>query len=249
MPQIKDSLYEQLNPLTTVAGQHFVDDFSGDTPDVMRWGFGYQNSTTGNVASMADEIDGGILLTTGSDDNDQALYMSFMAGTDLDGTGNATLTTIPIRPFESGLANMICTVRNNTPILTMGNFFAGFSESGRGDAAGDNMAGVSAHKSYFAGYFTFLTSNSGGGQGTTNSDLTRDTAWHTYNFSSNVTADPTPAGAASKMSIDGVLKATRTGAIGYFNENVAPIFATQRTSTTSGGASMNIRYCEAWNEV
>jgi len=245
MPQIKDSLYEQLNPLTTVAGQHFVDGFSGDTPDVMRWGFGYQDSTTGNVASMGDSVNGGLLLTTGTAVDNQAIYMSFMTGTSLDGSDNGTATTIPIRPFSSGLCNMIATVRSNEAHATRGNQFAGFSETGRGDAAGDNMAGFYDHKSFT--YFRLRTSNSGGSQNDTDSDIAGDTNWHTIKILSNFTADPTPAGTGVSLIIDGVLKATNTSAIGYFSENVAPIFSTMKSNTSSGASSMNIAYCEAWN--
>ena len=62
MPQIKDSLYEQLNPLTTVAGQHFVEDFSGDTLDTFRW---YSGNSTGGTVAMSDSVNGGVILDTG----------------------------------------------------------------------------------------------------------------------------------------------------------------------------------------
>ena len=247
MPQIKDSLYEQLNPLTTVAGQHFVDDFSGDTPDVLRWGFGYQDSTTGNLASMGDSVNGGLLLTTGTAVDNQAIYMSFMTGTSLTGSDNGTMTTIPIRPFSSGLCNMIATVRINEDITTHGNQFAGFTESGRGDCAGDNMAGFYHHRT--KGNFHLRTSNSGGSQNDTTTGVTADNEWHTIKILSNVTADPTPAGTGVSLVLDGVLKATNTTAIGYFSENVAPLFSTQRSLLSSGASSMNISYMEAWNTV
>ena len=69
MPQIKDSLYEQLNPLTTVAGQHFVEDFSGDTLDTFRW-----NDTTSGSASvsMSDSVDGGVLVDASATNGGQA---------------------------------------------------------------------------------------------------------------------------------------------------------------------------------
>ena len=249
MPQIKDSLYEQLNPLTTVAGQRFVDDFSGDTPDVLRWGFGHQDSSTGNVASMGDSVNGGLLLTTGTAVDNQAIYMSFMTGTSLTGSDNGTLTTIPIRPFSSGLCNMIATVRFNSTVGQRGNQCVGFSESGRGDCAGDNMALFHHHYSYT--YFGLRTSHSAGAQNQTSSDIAGDTNWHTIKILSNVTADPTPAGTGVSLIIDGVLKATNTGLVGYFSENVAPIFSTQRSNLSGSGlaSSMNIAYCEAWNLV
>ena len=244
---IKNSLYEQLYPLTTIAGQRFVDDFTGFAPDTKRWGFGNQDSSSGNVASMSDEINGGLLLTTGTAASNQAIYMSFMSGTELDGSDNGTMTTIPIRPFSSGLCNMIATVRINEDITTHGNQFAGFTESGRGDCAGDNMAGFYHHRT--KGNFHLRTSNSGGSQNDTTTGVTADNEWHTIKILSNVTADPTPAGTGVSLVLDGVLKATNTTAIGYFSENVAPLFSTQRSLLSSGASSMNISYMEAWNTV
>ena len=72
---VTTSLYEQLYPLTTVAGQRFVDYFSGNVPDTKRWGFGNQDSSSGNLASMDDTVNGGLKLTTGSAASNQAIYM------------------------------------------------------------------------------------------------------------------------------------------------------------------------------
>ena len=66
MPQIKDSLYEQLYPLSTVAGQHLVEDFSGNTLDTFRWGARIKNVGAGvtvdGVIEMSNSIDGGLLI-------------------------------------------------------------------------------------------------------------------------------------------------------------------------------------------
>jgi len=247
MPQIKDSLYEQLYPLTTVGGQRFIDNFTGKVPDTFRWGFGNQDSSSGNVASMSDEINGGLLLTTGTAASNQAIYMSFMSGTELDGSDNGTMTTIPIRPFSSGLCNMIATVRFNSTVGQRGNQCVGFSESGRGDCAGDNMALFYHH--YSNSYFKLRTSNSGGGQRDLATDIAGDTNWHTIKILSNVTADPTSAGTGVSLFIDGILKGTNDGAIGYFSENVAPIFSTQSSAALSASSTANISYMEAWNLV
>ena len=238
-----DSVYEMFNPLTDVRNQHFWDWFSGRTLNTGtdgRWGIGYQDSATGNTWNMADEINGGIKLTTGSAVDNQAIYMSFM-----DGTSNGTVTTVPIKPFKSGIANMIFTYKINQAQSACGNFGGGFHRDGRGDMAGGNMATLSGSSS--SSTFNFRTSNSGGTQGETSSSVSLDTDWHVYKLSANVTADPTGAGTSSKLYIDGVLEASRTSAIGYFSETVAPLFSVQRNSTTSGGASCNVGYCEAWN--
>jgi len=247
MPQIKDSMYEQLHPLTAVAGQRFVDDFTGDVPDTLRWGFGNQDSSSGNAASMDNTVNGGLKLATGTAASNQAIYMSFMTGTNLTGSDNGTLTTIPIRPFSSGLCNMIATVKFNSTVGQRGNQCVGFSESGRGDCAGDNMALFYHH--YSNSYFKLRTSHSAGAQRDTNTDIAGDTNWHTIKILSNVTADPTPAGTGVSLFIDGILKATNDGLVGYFSENVAPIFSTQSSAALSASSTANINYMEAWNTV
>ena len=50
-----------------------------------------------------------------------------------------------------------------------------------------------------------------------------------------------------KLYIDGVLEASRTSAIGYFNETVTPIFSTRNNNSTSNGSYFHVGYCEAWN--
>ena len=107
MPATVASLYEQLFPLTTVMKQRVVENFSGDAPDVDRWGFGNQDGTTGNLASMADSVDGGLKLTCGTSAGGQSLWMSFMTGTSLTGSDNGTVTTIPFKPYSSTGAVMI----------------------------------------------------------------------------------------------------------------------------------------------
>jgi len=247
MPQIKDSLYEQLYPLTTIAGQRFVDDFSGDAVDVKRWGFGgwVVADGVGNSAVMSDEINGGLLLTTSGTGTNSGLTMSFLAGTNTTGEDNMSVIAIPVRQFASGLCNMIFTMRMNMAVGNVTNVGGGFSETSRPDMAGDNMALLRGANGQTE--FQLRTSNSGGSQNDTNTDVAFDNNWHTYKILSNFTADPTPAGTGVTLFIDGVLKATNTSAIGYFNENVAPLFCINRNSTTS--ISANIGYCEAWNEV
>lgn len=56
------SVYEMTNPLTTVRKQHFWDWFSGDSPKTL-W---TSNVTGSSTATMADSVNGGLLLTTGA---------------------------------------------------------------------------------------------------------------------------------------------------------------------------------------
>ncbi len=55
------SIYDQLNASGTVAKQRFVETFSGDALDTDRW-------TSPTTGAMADEVDGGYEISSGSID-------------------------------------------------------------------------------------------------------------------------------------------------------------------------------------
>ena len=57
--QTFDSVYESTNPLTTVAGQHMVEWFTGTSLNTDRWGI-VTNASPTFTATMADEIGGGL---------------------------------------------------------------------------------------------------------------------------------------------------------------------------------------------
>lgn len=245
MPTQQDSLYEHLQEFTTVQTQHFVDNFSGDAPDTFRWGFGNQDASTGNTATMDDSVNGGIKISCGTSAGYQGMGMAFLDGTATDGSDNnynATMT----KPFRSGTANMIFTAKFPSH-STNGDTMLGFNSKFTCDNTGGNMATLRVKSGQTN--FTFRTSNSGGTSGDTTSTtpVAQDTDWHGYKISGNVTADPTPAGQAQKLYIDGVLEASRTSAIGYFNETVTPIFSTRNNNSTSNGSYFHVGYCEAWN--
>ncbi len=61
------SVYEMTNPLTTVRKQHFWEYFSGATLN-SRWTATTTGSSTGVIA---DSVNGGYLITTGSSNNDR----------------------------------------------------------------------------------------------------------------------------------------------------------------------------------
>ena len=81
LTEVKDSLYEQFCPLTTVAGQHFVSNFSRHSLDSKRWVTGTSGSS---VFAMSDSIDGGFSIKTGGTNGNKGW---------IDFGGNA------IRPF------------------------------------------------------------------------------------------------------------------------------------------------------
>ena len=241
----QDSLYEHLYPLTTVAGQRFVANFSRHSPDTKRWGFGYKESSTSNSGAIDNGVNEGLKLTTGTAHNDQALYMSFMNGTATDGSDNANGTTIPIKQFESGTANMIFSFKLHSALSGNGNAGGGFAQMGNGDWTGADSAAL--HQTSTESKFRFLTSNGGGTQNFADTSVNADTNWHTYKLSANVTADPVVAGTSSKLYIDGVLEGEKEGSIGWFSDKVAPKFSIQRNSSASGTASCYMNYCEVWN--
>ena len=64
-----DSIYDQLNAYGTVAKQRVVETFSGDALDTDRWST--TNSGGAGTYAMADEVDGGLLITTPTTINTQ----------------------------------------------------------------------------------------------------------------------------------------------------------------------------------
>jgi len=224
------SMYESFNPLTVVGKQHFVEWFSGKQPDTNIWGFGNQDGSSGNLASMADEIDGGIKLLSGSGTN-QALYMSFMTGTSLTGSDNGTVTTIPFKPFSSVGSVMISVWKKTT--TSSGYTAGGLCQQGRGDIAGNNLAVSWGGTLTSTTHFYLRTSNSGGSQTEVNSTVSQDTNFHTHKIEMK--------SSSVGFSLDGGTAVTSTGNIPS-STGLAPMFSINKASQT-----MQIRYCEVYN--
>ena len=80
MPTQQDSLYEQLQALTSVQKQHFVENFTdGISPNTIRWGFGTWviADGAGNSAVMEDAVNGGIKLESSGAGTNAGITMSF----------------------------------------------------------------------------------------------------------------------------------------------------------------------------
>ena len=224
------SLYEQLFPLTTVMKQRVVENFSGDAPDTDRWGFGNQDGSSGNLASMSDEVDGGIKLLSGSGTN-QALYMSFMTGTSLTGSDNGTVTTIPFKPFSSVGSVMISVWKKTT--TSSGYTAGGLCQDGRGDIAGANLAVSWGGTLTGTTHFYLRTSNSSSSQTQVNSTVSQDTNFHTHKIEMK--------SSSVDFSLDGGTAVTSTGNIPS-STGLAPMFSVNKSTQT-----MQIRYCEVYN--
>ena len=88
-----DSIYDQLNAYGTVAKQRFVENFSGSALDTDRW-----NTTLGGSGSvsMADEVDGGLLVDASSTSG-----------------GSATINFNLIKPFSPSSSKLIYVAKIN----------------------------------------------------------------------------------------------------------------------------------------
>ena len=224
-----DSIYDQLNAYGTVAKQRFVENFSGDAPDVDRWGFGHQDASSGNLASMADEADGGLKMTTGTGTN-QGLYISYMSGTATDGSGTG-VATIPFRQFSSQGAVMISVWKRGS--TGAGYIAGGLCEQGRADIAGNNLAVSWCGTLTNTDHFYLRTSNSGGSQTETSSTVSQDSNFHTHKIETkNGSVD---------FSLDGATAVTSTGNVPSLTR-VAPLFSVNKASQ-----NMQVRYCEVYN--
>jgi hypothetical protein len=74
MTEIKDSLYEHTNNLTTVSGQRVVEWFSGKELDTFRWDTTLVNNGT---VAMSDTSNGGLILSTGTSSGTSSAQIDF----------------------------------------------------------------------------------------------------------------------------------------------------------------------------
>ena len=237
MPQIKDSLYEQLNPLTTVAGQHFVEDFSGDTLDTFRWGVGYQNGSDNDFgATMADSVDGGVLLTTGSDSGGRGIYISTgVTGTNASPSITYTFSNYPpFRVFEPTGSTIIFTMKVNKAWADLSNAGGGFTQQPSADGAWNGFVGAVLKSTNT--YWRFNTTNDSGSGTTVTTGVSNDTNYHNFKIDQ--------LASSGAMTIDGVLEATNTGTLPTAKQTV--VLEIMGASGTGVGTA-NVRYCEAWN--
>ena len=175
---ILSSLYERLSALTQVMGQRVVETFDGSVLSE-RW-----TTDTGvgtPTYAMADSVDGGFTITTGSSANDRG-SISFNGkhqyafdGSVLIYVGKADsiVNTIAIAALNSGVT------------------FAG----------GNDWAYVGNHSAVDSTNFTSRTS-SGSAQSTTSTGVALDTNYHVFKTETK--------SSSVEFSIDGVLKTTIT---------------------------------------
>jgi len=155
-----NSVYEITNPLTTVAGQRFIDDFSGSSLDSKKWGF---TEASGNgTRGMTDDgsgSGGGYSMTTSSSNGSN--YMQLKGG-------NGT-----IRQFDAEGCAFIAVVR----ALTGSNnaFYVGMHEDSY--FAGDHSSSRS--------YYRLSHRNNLIGTGNVDTATPIDYDWHTHHGSTD----------------------------------------------------------------
>ena len=234
---IKDSLYEQLYPLSTVAGQHFVEDFSGNTLDTFRWGKGGDGNET---IEMYNGIDGGVLLEPDNSDIYKPVYISTGFSGSRTSSSDAT-----VRPFNPDGCSCIFVERWISGAIgthTANEYAGGFTERPGSGGSGEN----SAHWLGRASYGTYQTRgiNSGGSQTNTDSGFTSTN--NSVCFKIEVTG---ASGTATMIrgTINGLLETTQ--ATGNFpSAKMALSWSIQGHNGSSYTANQRlIRYVEAWN--
>ena len=207
-------------------GQRFVETFSGDAPDVDRWGFGNQDGATGNLASMADEVDGGIKLLTGSGTN-QALTMSFLSGTSLTGSDHGYGAS-PLRQYSPTGSVMISVWKQSAD--------SGYTAGGLSNLVNGDVTAASTATSWggdiVGTYFKLRTIDASGGQNDTPTTVLNDTNFHTHKIECRASG--------VDLSIDGTTNVTNTTQLP--TAKLAPVFTVNRPIET-----MNITYCEVYN--
>ena len=155
------SLYEHLNGgFTTVMKQRFVDEFSGATLDVTKWGF---NEASGNGTRTIDQdtVDGGYKMITSSSNSSNYMQLKGGGGT--------------IRAFdaESSAFIAVCRAVSTSDVA----FYVGLQEDSY--FAADHGSNRSNYR--------LSHRNNLVGTGNTDSSVAIDYAWHTHSATTDGT--------------------------------------------------------------
>lgn len=204
----------------------FVEHFSGDALDTLRWE-SYTNN--GGTVAMDDANNGGLYLQAATSDNDYA------------GIGFGTTGSVgddqSVRPFNQSGSKIVFIQK----FSANGEYQAsasGFDQKLRGDGLGAAESGAilltSVHNT--SGKWVLRTGNGSSYSGYTYvTTSSMDTDWHTF----SIECKPSSA----VLTIDGVTEATSTTTLPTAKMGVS--FGIQ--SEGSATAKTNISYCEAYN--
>jgi hypothetical protein len=191
--------------------QHFIEWFSGkQIPS-------YWN-TSGTVA-MADEVDGGVNILTGTGN---------YAGAGI----NFTLK----RQYSATGSHFISVHRFNQSGTLSHNSGVGMCRENRFDSGGEQAVILISNASGWSN-FGCRTYDSVPSGGATEGSIPVDTSYHSFKLELG-TSDV-------KSYIDGVLDVTRTSSLP--SNSLMPCYGLQKLTGTGTAISYNINYCEAYN--
>lgn len=217
MTEVKDSLYEQFCPLTTVAGQHFVSNFSRHSLDSKRW-----TSTTDGTTStaMEDSVNGGLKMTATGD------AQNFLSFNNIRQYGNPC-TMIFVASVALGGS---------------GGSIIGFGESYNNFGATTSSATLQWDSGNSGSDIHILSSDGGTQQNSTGTGWSRTEGSSVYHvFKIDV------ASGSITVSRDGVLGSTvETTRVPSTGDKMQPRSHIEGYAG-SGVNVTNLRYMEAWN--
>ena len=224
-----NSVYEITNNLSTIAGQHFIECFTGSSLDSKRWGV--REAGSSSTFGMDDSVNGGFKISNVAESNNQ-VAIGFCA----DGS-SAVINSV--RPFNHAGCEAILVMKFDS---TSGNYdFAGagggFSKNVNLSAGGSDCCLVNVN-AYEGQYYALRTSDSSGSQSCGSacvSSVALDANYHVFKLRCG--------GGTTSEWVDGILGAT--------NSDRQPTEQMGMNFSSSGDNSnttfLNIAYCEAWN--
>jgi hypothetical protein len=209
-----ESMYESFNPLTTVNKQHFVEWFSGkQLPSYWNIILG-----SGSTANIADTVDGGAFLTTGSTATNSNFQLNFNNKRQYNESGSVCIFIIKPELEEDVSTNW-------------------FGQCGLG-----NVIGNTGHWVNFAtsnGNIRLGTSQSEGHSFVDTGDAFTN-AWYKVKIEN--------LSASCEMQLSGVLKATATTGLQSSTGMQPVLYFNRGTNTPAGNpCTCNLRYFEAYN--
>jgi len=206
------SIYDQLNASGTIAKQRVVETFTGDALDTDRWSTNNVRGT--NTYAMADEVDGGFKITSGS--------------TQYDG---GSITFNNIRQFSPTASEVISVTKISN--LTDLSAVVGFSDNQDSPTFASAANGAVMDQGNYSAYVRLGTSQTGTNN---NVDTTtsRSTNWTTSKISMTLSS--------VILTVNGLTGATSTGN-SLPTVKLQPIFIGFTNSATAHSYSIKYMEC------
>jgi hypothetical protein len=231
-----NSVYEITNNLSTIAGQHLIEYFTGNILDSKRWGIRISNTGYGTpvagVIEMADTVNGGLKIKTAADANTWAL-IAFCDS--VDGTSQSAQEPMNIRPYN--YAGSTCIFRAQFEANSKFNSTQfGFAENAAANAADTGDKAIMNYTFWNAGAgYEFMTSDGTTINTVESADPNMDTDPHIFKIDCRPTS--------CSMSVDGVFSISSTSNLPA--QKMGLVFSVNGHTTNAPQA--NLSYVEAWN--